>query len=487
MLPTTQVLSSETSVHFLNGEGSGCTASDTALTCPGSSKPPPPPKPTSPSGPTDGGQSNSGSSSPGNSGANSGNNNAGGSPGPANNGVNTGGNKPATQAQSPTATKPGNSASTSIINNPLTIANNGPTVGQPGPTTTPSDTPISSADSNNSTSQTANYLIYIGIAAGCVIIIGTISVLVVGKRSRSREKTLLASSISSEKKGKDLEKSYYSSNFSSRTTSAFASERGTLSGPSEDENQFRVFHFSTDSKLQSMTGNVLQEQFNNVQTAGLSNISISPSTNIWKGHYEKVYLLANENGSRLFLDLVKFFLFPVNLKFSAAFDLLEDEYLVLEEKDEIMIKQHLYNGTFEAVNITSNESGLLPLSCLPYPRYAPKLILVHLPEFEHESVPILEAVEYAKQVYPDKVEIRSIRNYMSIEGGKIHDAGIFDSVLDNSKIVLCGTTVMVQYMHEKLIDFSSEFWTYMDSSVVTEEYDIFSDQYEDYAPYDQDF
>ncbi|KAJ3324658.1 hypothetical protein HDV06_006551 [Boothiomyces sp. JEL0866] len=470
---------------------SGCTASDTALNCPGSIKPQPPaPKPTNPPDTGGGSQSpppsNGGSSGGSGQSGNGGSNNQGGQ----NNGQTTNVNKPATQVQNPSTTRPGNAAPSNVVNNPQASINsdNVPTAMLQGPTPTSSSSPVQSSDSNNSNSppsQTTTFLIYIGIAAGCVIVIGTISVFFISRSINRKDKTLVASSILSEK-GKDLENNYYSSDISSRTTSAFASERGTLSAPSERENEFRVFHFSTDSKLRSVTGSALQEQFNNIQPAGLSNISISPTTNLWKGHYDNIYLLANENGTRLFLDLVRYFIFPVNMKFTASFELLEDEYLVVEELDEILIKQHYFNGTFEATNISANETGLLPISCLPYPKFAPKLILVHLPEFAHENIPDLEIVEAAKKLYPDKVETRSVRNYMSIEGGKIHDAGIFDSVLDNSKVILCGTTVMVQYMHEKLIDLSSEFWTYMDSSVVTEEYDIFADRYEDYAPYEEE-
>ncbi|KAJ3321927.1 hypothetical protein HDV06_003794 [Boothiomyces sp. JEL0866] len=219
------------------------------------------------------------------------------------------------------------------------------------------------------------------------------------------------------------------------------------------------------------TNSVLAKKFGELE----KQVQLRSQNSIWREPVNTLYLFANGEGVIFFDEIIESIYFPT-IQFTALKDFDNSSYSPVKDGDTIEIQKHLYNGFFIGKNLTTNETDTYPYLAYSYLLVFPKIVLVHLPERKSDSVSF-ELASKVKGMFPDKVDYMAIQNYNQLEASNIHNSGIFTTLLESKKILLSGSDTMVNHMEKLLSQLSSDFWTFVDVSVLAEEFDFSSDPY----------
>ncbi|KAJ3321928.1 hypothetical protein HDV06_003795 [Boothiomyces sp. JEL0866] len=221
------------------------------------------------------------------------------------------------------------------------------------------------------------------------------------------------------------------------------------------------------------TDSVLDKKFEAMHRAS----QIRKELSIWNEPISTIYVFANESGVDLFDAIVDHFFFPVEITFKAPKDIGNSTYAKISKGDIIEIHEHLYNGFFIGQNLTTHETDSFPITAYNLRPNTPKLVLVHLPERPKEMPSLFDLASKAKEAYPDKIEFMTYENFRALTISNIHNSGIFSPILNVGKVLLKGGDKMTVYMCNLFNDIASEFWTFVDVSLIDEEFEFTRDPY----------
>ncbi|KAJ3271109.1 hypothetical protein HDV01_007046 [Terramyces sp. JEL0728] len=229
------------------------------------------------------------------------------------------------------------------------------------------------------------------------------------------------------------------------------------------------------SNLPSLTNSVLMAKFQEINNKNRNIVQVS--RNVWTGPVSTIYLFANQQGMAVFNHLLVFFLYPRNISFASPEDVDEPGMTKVAKGDQITLKLHSFDGTFLGTNETKELVGKFPARIIPPPKECPKLILVHCPEYTEFSNPKqYEFFESTKTLYPDHVSLRKVEDYRSLVPNQYFSTGIFES-LNNIKVLVSGSHDMMKFIYKYIDGVADEIWSYVDTHIVTYDYDIADDNY----------
>ncbi|KAJ3257174.1 hypothetical protein HK103_004872 [Boothiomyces macroporosus] len=210
------------------------------------------------------------------------------------------------------------------------------------------------------------------------------------------------------------------------------------------------------SKLPSLTNSVLIAKFQEIDNKNRTIAQVSSI--MWSSPVSAIYLFANQEGM-------------------AAEDVDQDGFTRVSKGDCITLKLHSFDGSFLGTNETKELVGKFPTRIIPPPKECPKLILVHCPEYEEYSDPAqYEFFENTKERFPQLVSLVKVEDYLSLVPNQYFSSGIFQS-LSNIKIIVSGSHDMMRFIYTYMDSVADEMWSYIDTSLVTYDYDIADDNY----------
>ncbi|KAJ3270948.1 hypothetical protein HDV01_007278 [Terramyces sp. JEL0728] len=221
------------------------------------------------------------------------------------------------------------------------------------------------------------------------------------------------------------------------------------------------------------TGSVLERKFDAIHRA----TEIRKDLSIWNEPVSSVYVFANEMGVDAFDSIIKHFFFPVDITFKASKDISNSTYSKINKDDIIEIHEHLYNGFFVGQNLTTQAIDTFPISAFQINPNTPKIILVHLPEKQKEVSSLFDLAAKVKEIYPDQLEFMTVDDFRTLNVSNIHYSGIFYPILNVGKVLLAGSDKMTVYMCNLFNDIATEFWTFVDMSMLEEGFDFSQDPY----------
>ncbi|KAJ3254868.1 hypothetical protein HK103_006763 [Boothiomyces macroporosus] len=221
------------------------------------------------------------------------------------------------------------------------------------------------------------------------------------------------------------------------------------------------------------TDSVLDKKFEAMHRATIIRKELS----IWNEPVSTIYVFANENGLDIFDSVIKHFFFPVDITFKACKDVSNSTYAKISKGDIIEIHEHLYNGFFVGQNLTTQETDSFPITAYHLPESLPKIVLVHLPEKQKEHPSLFDLAAKVKEVHPDKIEFITFENFRTLNVSNIHYSGIFYPILNVGKVLLKGSDKMTVYMCNLFNDVAAEFWTFVDVTLIDDDFDFNRDPY----------
>ncbi|KAJ3319510.1 hypothetical protein HDV06_006243 [Boothiomyces sp. JEL0866] len=180
-------------------------------------------------------------------------------------------------------------------------------------------------------------------------------------------------------------------------------------------------------------------------------------------------------------ELIKAFLFPESLICKIKQDYTQED-LILSKGQQVRLVKHLFDGNI-LIQVQQN-LYTVPLSLLEIQNLS-RIILQICLDADSNTVDLnTSIINYALEVYPDKLSINIIQDYRTIEPQNWVQDGLFESISNAKKILINGDKQLQVFLKQYLDKVSDMVWVYFDVCLITDSFDFASSTC-NYNPHDE--